>query len=149
MVKRCLQHTFTAIITRFPPSILYFNSVTGKIVKPPRFLKRHSKQTARFTRGGFRVHQHNVYLAKIGKVKIVWSRPLPSEPSSVTVIKDSSDRYFLSFVVEVMPEKLPDNGKSVGIDLGIETIATMSDGEKVKGPKPLKKKLKKRLKVSA
>ena len=40
-------------------------------------------------------------------------------------------------------EKSPDNGKSVGIDLGIETFATMSNGKKVKSPKPLKKKLKK------
>ncbi|MEA5471884.1 RNA-guided endonuclease InsQ/TnpB family protein, partial [Spirulina sp. 06S082] len=47
-----------------------FNVRTG----PPRFKKRKSRQSARFTRGGFKVGQHNVYLAKIGKVKIVWSR---------------------------------------------------------------------------
>ncbi|MEA5470864.1 RNA-guided endonuclease InsQ/TnpB family protein, partial [Spirulina sp. 06S082] len=46
----------------------------GQKVKPPRFKKRKSRQSARFTRGGFKVGQHNVYLAKIGKVKIVWSR---------------------------------------------------------------------------
>ena len=113
----------------------------GKIVRPPQFKKRHSKQSARFTSNGFKVNQHNVYLAKIGKVKIVWSRPLPAEPSSVTVIKDSAERYFLSFVVETEPDNLSDNGKSVGIDLGLETFATMSNGEKVKAPKPLKKKL--------
>ena len=70
----------------------FFKSLKGKrkgqFVKPPRFKKRHSAQSARFTRGRFRVHQHNIYLAKIGKLKIVWSRPLPSEPLSVTVIKD-------------------------------------------------------------
>lgn len=113
----------------------------GTPIRPPKFKKKHSKQSARFTRGGFKLHQHNVYLAKIGKVKIIWSRDLPGDPSSVTVIKDSSDRYFLSFVVETIPDKLPDNGKSVGIDLGIETFATLSNGKKVKAPKPLKKKL--------
>ncbi len=125
----------------------FFKSVTGKVqgklVKPPKFKKRHCRQTAKFTNNAFKVGQHKVYLAKIGTVKIVWSRQLPSQPSSVTVIKDSADRYFLSFVVETFPEKLPDNGKSVGIDLGIETFATMSNGEKVKSPKPLKKRLKK------
>ncbi len=40
----------------------------------------------------------------IGDLKVVWSRPLPSKPSSVTVIKDTADRYFLSFVVEIQPE---------------------------------------------
>ncbi|MEW5861582.1 MAG: RNA-guided endonuclease TnpB family protein [Cyanobacteriota bacterium] len=115
----------------------------GKKIRPPRFKKRKSAQSAKFRIGGFKVHQHNVYLAKIGKLKITWSRPLPSEPSSVTVIKDAADRYFLSFVVEINPEKLPDNGKAIGIDLGITNFATFSNGEKIKAPKPLKKCLKK------
>jgi putative transposase len=66
----------------------------------------------------------------------------------VTVIKDSADRYFLSFVVEISPVKLHDNGKSVGIDLGIIDFATLSDGEKVKAPKPLKKNLKRLIKLN-
>ncbi|HEY9852595.1 MAG TPA: RNA-guided endonuclease TnpB family protein [Leptolyngbyaceae cyanobacterium] len=115
----------------------------GRKVRPPKFKKRKAKQSARFTDNGFKIRQHKVYLPKIGDLDIVWSRPLPCKPSSVTVIKDSADRYFLSFVVEIIPEKLPDNGKAIGIDLGITDFATFSDGEKVKAPKPLKKKLKK------
>lgn len=125
----------------------FFNSCKGKRkgqkIKPPKFKSRKSKQTARFTRGGFKVGQHKIKLAKIGRIKILWSRKLPSKPSSVTVIKDSADRYFVSFVVETTPIKLPDNGKSVGIDLGIETFAVLRDGQKIKSPKPLKQKLKK------
>ena len=115
----------------------------GKKIRPPRFKKRKSKQSARFTDNGFTINQHTVTLAKIGDLKIVWSRELPSKPSSVTVIKDAADRYFLSFVVEIIPEILPDNGQSIGIDLGITDFATFSDGEKVKAPKPLKKRLEK------
>lgn len=55
----------------------FFNSCAGKRkgkkVKPPRFKKRKSRQSANFTRQGFKVNQHNVYLSKIGKLKIVWS----------------------------------------------------------------------------
>lgn len=72
----------------------------GKKVNPPRRKKRKSKQSARFTRTGFSIKGEKVYLAKIGLLKTIWRRPLPSDPSSVTVIKDSADRYFLSFVVE-------------------------------------------------
>lgn len=115
----------------------------GKKVRPPRFKKRKSKQSARFTDNGFKINQHSVCLPKIVDLKIVWSRELPSKPSSVTVIKDAADRYFLSFVVEIIPEKLPDNGQVIGIDLGITDFATFSNGEKVKALKPLKKKLKK------
>lgn len=125
----------------------FFNSCKGKRkgtkVKPPRFKSRKSRQTARFTRSGFKVGQHKIKLAKIGKVKINWSRELPSDPSSATVIKDSAGRYFISFVVETIPETLPDNGQSVGIDLGIETFASFSNGQKIKSPKPLKKNLRK------
>jgi putative transposase len=114
----------------------------GKKVKPPKFKKRKSKQSARFTDNGFTVNQHHVTLAKIGDLKVVWSRPLPSKPSSVTVIKDAADRYFLSFVVEIQLETLPDNEQAVGIDLGIATFATLDTGEKINAPKPLKKRLK-------
>ncbi len=120
----------------------------GKPVKPPKFKSKKSKQTARFTRGGFKIGQHKVYLAKIGKLKIVWSRELPTAPSSVTVIKDSASRYFLSFVVEILPEVLPKTDNSVGIDLGIKTFATLSNGQKIDAPKPLKKRIKKYRKLS-
>ena len=114
----------------------------GKKVKAPKFKSRKSKQSAKFTDNGFKVNQHNVYLAKIGKLKIVWSRELPSEPSSVTVIKDSANRYFLSFVCDVHPTPLPPNDNAIGVDLGIIDFATLSNGEKIKSPKPLKSKLK-------
>ena len=125
----------------------FFNSINGKRkgkkVKPPRFKSRKSRQSATFTNAGFSLKGDKVYLAKIGYLEVVWSRPLTSEPSSVTVIKDAAGRYFLSFVVEINPEKLPDKGNSVGIDLGIIDFATLDNGEKIKAPKPLKKRLKK------
>ncbi|GFZ94740.1 hypothetical protein CYANOKiyG1_05560 [Okeania sp. KiyG1] len=130
----------------------FFSSTKGqrkaRAIKPPKFKTRKSKQTARFTLRGFKVHQDKVYLAKIGKLKVAWSRKLPSEPSSVTVIKDSANRYFLSFVVEIQPETLPKTDNSVGIDLGIKTFATLSNGQKIDAPKPLKKRIKKYRKLS-
>ncbi|ELR99876.1 RNA-guided endonuclease TnpB family protein [Gloeocapsa sp. PCC 73106] len=114
----------------------------GPKLKPPRFKKRKSNQSARFTKSGFKIKQNKVYVAKIGNLKVIWSRPLPSAPSSVTFIKDAADRYFLSFVVEINPAKLPENTESVGIDLGILDFATLSNGEKIKAPKPLKARLK-------
>ncbi|WP_366558090.1 RNA-guided endonuclease TnpB family protein [Okeania sp. SIO3B5] len=131
----------------------FFKSTKGKRkgrpIKPPKFKTRKSKQTARFRKGGFKVGQHKVPSnAKIGKLKIVWSRELPTAPSSVTVIKDSAHRYFLSFVVEIQPEILSKTDNSVGIDLGIKTFATLSNGTKVDAPKPLKKRIKKLRKLN-
>ncbi|MDJ0517170.1 MAG: RNA-guided endonuclease TnpB family protein [Trichodesmium sp. MO_231.B1] len=124
-----------------------FNSCTGKRkgikVKPPRFKSRKSRQTARFVGANYKIGQDKIYLPKVGKIKIVWSRPKPRQPSSLTIIRDSANRYFASFVVENCAEHLAKTNNSIGIDLGISTFATLSNGEKFESPKPLKKNLKK------
>ncbi|WP_202221676.1 RNA-guided endonuclease TnpB family protein [Okeania sp. KiyG1] len=112
-------------------------------VQPPKFKIRKSKQTARFVGANYKIGQDKIYLPKVGKIKIVGKRELPAEPSSLTIIKDSANRYFASFVVEINPESLTKTNKSIGIDLGISTFATLSNGEKINAPKPLKNNLKK------
>ena len=106
----------------------------GRKVGYPKFKKRTLSQSARLTRGGFSIKGDGVYLAKIGIVNPVWSRDLPSTPSSVTVIKDCANRYFLSFVVEINPDKREAKHMSIGIDLGIKTFAAMSDGTSAQSP---------------
>ena len=106
----------------------------GKKVGTPRFKKKTNRQSARFVKTGFSIKGNQVYFAKIGNVKPIWSRALPSSPSSVTVIKDCANRYFLSFVVEVEPVNIDAKNQSIGIDLGIKTFAVMSNGEKAQSP---------------
>jgi putative transposase len=106
----------------------------GSRVGFPRFKKKLNQQSARFRKGGFSIKAGKVYLAKIGDIKTKWSRPLPSEPSSVTVIKDCAGRYFLSFVVESQPITVEPKNQGVGVDLGLETLAALSTGETVKAP---------------
>ncbi|MCW6039068.1 transposase, partial [Spirulina subsalsa FACHB-351] len=108
----------------------FFNALKGKRkgkkVGSPQFKKRSNNQSAEFTKAAFSLSGDSVYLAKIGNIKPVWSRELPSEPSSVTVIKDCANRYFLSFVVDIEPEQIEPINPSVGIDLGIKTLAVLS-----------------------
>lgn len=116
----------------------YFDSRNGKrkgaAMGFPRFKKKDNRQTARFRKGGFSIKNGKVYLAKIGHLKTKWSRPLPSEPSSVTIIKDRRHRYFLSFVVEAEVLSSPAPNDAVGVDLGIKTFAVLSTGEKIDSP---------------
>ncbi len=100
----------------------------GKKLGSPKFKKKTNQQTARFRIGGFSIKGDEVNLAKIGNVNPIWSRKLPSAPSSVTVIKDCANRYFLSFVVEVESINIDAKNQSIGIDLGIKTFAVMSNG---------------------
>ena len=100
----------------------------------PKFKKRSNNQSARFTRGGFKIERNKVYLAKIGLLATKWSRQLPRDPSSVTAIKDCANRYFLSFVVEIEPISKPASRESIGADLGIKILAALSNSEKVYSP---------------
>ncbi|NJN61012.1 MAG: IS200/IS605 family element transposase accessory protein TnpB [Coleofasciculaceae cyanobacterium RL_1_1] len=125
----------------------FFQSLKGKRkgqkVGFPRFKRKSNAQAFRLTRGGFSIRDNGkLYLAKIGDIKVRWSRKLPSEPSSVTVIQDAAGRYFVSFVcdVEQIEHEAPNEG--VGIDLGIATFATLSMGEKVENPRILQRQLK-------
>ncbi len=141
-----LQQSIADLETAFKN---FFESCKGKRkgrkVGYPKFKKRTNSQSARLTRNGFSIKGEGVYLAKIGIVNPIWSRGLPSEPSSVTIIKDCSNRYFLSFVVEVQPIQAEAKNPSIGIDLGIKTFAVMSNGEKAESPsyKKLDRKVRK------
>jgi putative transposase len=116
----------------------------GPKVKGPRLKKKRGAQSARFVTGGFSAGERTIRLSKIGLVPIVWSRALPSAPSSCTVIRDAAGRYFASFVCEVEPKPMPSAANAaVGIDLGIAHFASFNTGEQTEGPKPLKRNLRK------
>jgi putative transposase len=132
----------------------YFASLGGKRKGPkvglPKFRSRKDhRQAIRFTANAcFRVlPNRKLRLPKIGDVPVRWSRPLPSEPSSVTVIKDAAGRYFASFAVAAEPDALPEAEPVVGIDLGLKHFAVLSDGRKIACPQFLRraeKRLKRR-----
>lgn len=131
----------------------YFDVVTGKRKKPrgvkkvgsPKFKSRHGWQSAYFTKAaGFSVRKTThgvgfVRLAKIGWVRFELSRPLPSEPSSVTLIREPDGRHYVSFVVEVEPTPAPEpKAEAIGLDLGLEHLAITVDtnGEVTKYENP-------------
>lgn len=112
--------------------------------KFPSFKSKRSRQSAEYTKSAFRLKDSGtdgepiVHLAKQNApIKIKWSRPLPSAPTSLTVIRDSAGRYFISFVVRVKPVKLPPKAKAVGIDMGLTHSVITSDGWKARNPKYL------------
>lgn len=74
----------------------FFNSRNGKHKGKksglPKFKKKTNNQTAEFTKAAFSVSGEYVYLAKIGDIKPVWCRKLPSAPSSVTAMQISTSK---------------------------------------------------------
>jgi putative transposase len=123
----------------------YFSSLSGgrngpKVSLPRLRSRKDHRQAIRFTANArFRALPNGkLRLPKIGDVPVRWSRPLPSDPSSVTVIRDSAGRYFASFVVQTGPRSLPAVEPVVGIDFGLTHFAVLSDGRKITAPKFLR-----------
>ncbi len=117
----------------------WFDSLSGRRkgrrVGHPKFRSKRGRQSVRLTRNGFTLRGTWLYIAKVGEVNVRWSRPLPSQPSSVTVIKDTDGRYYASFVVEREPSPLPPCRGEVGVDLGLASLAVTSDGEVIANPR--------------
>jgi putative transposase len=121
----------------------WFDSLTGRRhgpkIRHPQPRRKHGKQSIRLTRNGFALHGELLYLAKVGDIKVEWSRSLPSVPSSVTVIREPDGRYYASFVVERHTAPLPASDREAGIDLGLNSLIITSDGEAIPNPRFLRK----------
>lgn len=91
----------------------------------PKFKKKdRSTPTLNYTRRGFRLKAGRLHLANGIVLTVVWSRDLPAEPSSVRVYRDSLGHWYASFVVPAQVEPLPATGRAIGIDWGVNEIAT-------------------------
>lgn len=92
-----------------------------------KFKSKHKTlPSLQYTKRGFSLKPDVLRLHLPGKVSIpvVWSRDLPSQPSSVTVYRDSLGHWYASFVVEREDALLPTTDKAIGIDWGVAEIAT-------------------------
>jgi putative transposase len=80
-----------------------------------------------FTRNGFAIVEGRLRLPKGVRIPVVWSRQLPSQPTSVRVYQDSLGHWYASFVVRRDTFPFPVVDGAVGIDWGVTTPATTTD----------------------
>ena len=96
----------------------------------PRFKSKHGKQSVGFPQS-VRIEGDYIYLPKIKLVKAVFDRRYHGNIKTVTVTKDSSDRYFASVLYELEACFISGNGnKIIGLDLGIKDFCIAHDGTK-------------------
>lgn len=103
----------------------------------PAFKRKAARQGANYTAQGFAFDAttRTLKLAKIGRIKVRWSRNAIPHPSSVRLIRTASGRYFVSLVVDIAPVEMPNTGEAVGVDFGVARLATLSTGERIPNPK--------------
>lgn len=89
--------------------------------------KRKALPTLNYTRRGFRLKDGRPHLAGGIVLTVVWSRNLPSAPSSVRVYRDSLGHWYTSFVAAAEVQPLPAASAVIGVDWGVcETATTTS-----------------------
>lgn len=115
------------------------NFFEGRAKYPVEKKKRH-KQSAEFTKSAFKFRDGQLFIAKSKQpLNIRWSRELPSEPTTVTISKDTAGRYFVSMLCRFEPKPMPVTAKTVGIDLGLNNLFITDSGEKVDNPRHFKR----------
>ncbi|WP_419236152.1 RNA-guided endonuclease InsQ/TnpB family protein [Serratia fonticola] len=102
----------------------------------PAFKSKRHKQTAELTTSAFKEREGKLYMAKSKTpLDVRWSRPLPSVPSTVTLSRDATGRYFVSCLCEFEPVSLPLSAKTVGIDVGLKDLFVTDSGLKTSNPR--------------
>jgi putative transposase len=83
---------------------------------------------------GINLDRGRLFLSKIGAVRLHNDRPLDGTPKTCTIVR-KADGWYASITCEVAPSPLPPTGKAIGIDVGLESFATLSNGAQIANPR--------------
>jgi putative transposase len=102
----------------------------------PRFKGYGRYDSFTYTQSGFSLKRGKLWLSKIGDIKIKLHRPVDGEIKRLNIRKMPTGKWFVSFLVEVEPDDLlPKIESSVGVDVGLKSFITLSNGDRVDNPR--------------
>jgi putative transposase len=114
----------------------------------PRFKGYGRYDSFTFPQSGFSItHDNRVVLSKIGAIKMVYHRPMKGKVKTCNIRRSSTGKWYVSFSCEGEPECLPERPEQVGIDVGLKTFASLSDGTEIVNPRFFRKEEKALAKV--
>ncbi len=110
----------------------------GKTPGYPRFHGRDRYTSFTYPQvgehGGARLDNGILVLSKIGRISVRWSRPLEGTPKTVTVSREADGWYVCFSCADVPAHLLLPTSQETGIDLGLESFATVADGSRILAP---------------
>ncbi len=101
----------------------------------PRFRGKDRYDSFTYPQFGFSLDGDFIKVAKIGKIKATIHRTIEGKPKTLTLRRHSTGKWYACFSCEVETEPLPQSEKAVGIDVGLESFATLSTGDKIANPR--------------
>jgi putative transposase len=126
-----------------------FKRFFAGVAKYPQFKKKGQHDSFTITNDQFRVEGSRIRIPNLGWVRMRESLRFVGKIVSATISR-TAHRWFVSITVETqdVPKTVGENQAAVGVDLGVETMATLSTGEKVEGTKPHKRLLRRLKRLS-
>ena len=107
----------------------------GKKPGYPRFKGKGRYDSFTYPQYGFKLDRDRLHLSKIGDVRVVLHRPIEGTIKTLTIRRSSTGKWYACFSVEYNPTSAPQKESVVGIDVGLESFATLSNGEKIENPR--------------
>jgi putative transposase len=133
--SQVLQDVLTRLDRAFQA---FFRRVTqGETPGYPRFKSssRYDSFTYKQFGNGATMDNGFLVLSKIGRIAVRWSRPLDGTPKTVTVRREADGWYVTFSCADVPIQPVPLTGQETGIDLGLESFATLADGSHIANPR--------------
>ena len=122
-LQQCLRHLQSAFTNFFEKKAGY----------PRHKSYKRSRLGLTYSGSAFKFKGDDLYIAKLKEpLNVVWSRNFDRDiVSTVTIVKDNANRWFVSCLGEITIEKRRVTGKTVGIDMGVKDTIVLSTGEKL------------------
>ena len=105
----------------------------------PRFRSLYRYQSMCYPQSGFSVVGNELKLSKVGSIRLKLHRPVSGIIKTCTIRKTASDTWFVCLACEVEALTLQPNDSSIGIDVGLENFAVLTNGETISNPRFFKK----------
>lgn len=131
--SQVLQETCTRVDLAF--SSFFRRVKAGEKPGYPRFKGYGRYDSFTYPQAGFNLTDGKLQLSKIGTVKVILHRPTQGQIKTLNIRRDAVGNWYANFSCEVDPQPLPKSDKAVGIDVGLDSFATLSNGEKVSNPR--------------
>jgi putative transposase len=121
---------------------LFFRRVqNGETPGYPRFQGRNRFNSFTYPQfdNGARLDNGCLVLSKIGRIAVRWSRPIEGTPKTITLSREVNGWYVCILCADVPMQPLEPTGQETGVDLGIESFATLADGTMIHNPRCYRK----------
>jgi putative transposase len=133
--SQVLQDVLTRLDRAFQA---FFRRVkNGETPGYPRFqgANRYTSFTYKQFGNGATLDNGFLALSKIGRIAVRWSRPLQGMPKTVTIRREADGWYVTFSCADVPIQPVPLTGQETGIDLGLESFATLANGSQIANPR--------------